>query len=84
MKTGLLLIKPVLTTLAKFVLVPLGLRATASATDAAIQKKTFGQGHPADLVSQTTRLIFPNEESNDIIKIIESLKDSYLLIKVFY
>ena len=83
-KTGLLLIKPVLTLLTKFVSVPLGLRTTASATDAAIQKKTFGSGRPAELVSQTTRLIFPNEESNDIIKMIESLKDSCLLIKVFY
>ena len=82
-KTGLLLIKPVLTLLTKFVSVTSELRATASATDATIQKKIFGSGCPAELVSQTTKLIFPNEESNDIIKMVESLKDSCLLIKVF-
>ena len=42
MSSGLPLIKYVLTTLAKGVLMPLRLTAVASATDAAIQKKTFG------------------------------------------
>ena len=36
--------KNVLKTLAKSVLIPLGLTATTSATDAAIQKKLFGSG----------------------------------------
>ena len=36
--------KNVLKTLAKSVLIPLGLTATASATDATIQKKLFGSG----------------------------------------
>ena len=54
-------------------MVLLGLTAAASATDAAIQKKIFGSG--------TTTLIFSNEELNDIIKIIKSLKDSGLLIR---
>ena len=36
--------KNVLKTLAKSVLIPLGLTAAASATDAAIQKKVFGSG----------------------------------------
>ena len=36
--------KNVLKTLAKSVLIPLGLTALASATDAAIQKKLFGSG----------------------------------------
>ena len=36
--------KNVLKTLAKSVLIPLGLSAAASTTDAAIQKKLFGSG----------------------------------------
>ena len=36
--------KNVLTTLAKSVLIPLGLTAPALATDPAIQKKRFGSG----------------------------------------
>ena len=41
LKTGLLLIANVLKPLAKKVLIPLGLTAAASATDAAIHKKMF-------------------------------------------
>ena len=41
LKTGLRLMKNVLTPLAKSVLVSLGLMAAASATNAAIQKKFF-------------------------------------------
>ena len=44
MTAGLPLIKSVLTPLAKGFLVPLGLSAVASATDAAIQKKGFRSG----------------------------------------
>ena len=44
LKIGLLLMKNVLKPLAKSVLLPLGLIAIASATDAAIQKKVFGSG----------------------------------------
>ena len=46
--------------LAKNILVPLGITATASAVDARIQKKIHGSG--------TTTLIIPNKEMNDIIK----------------
>ena len=52
MRVGLLLLKNVLTPLAKSVLMLLGLTATASATDAAIQKKRFGSG--------VTKLIISN------------------------
>ena len=45
-----------------------------SATDAAIQKKIFRSG--------TTALIISNEEMEYIMKIVESLKVSCLLIKV--
>ena len=59
--------------LAKIVLIPLGLTAAASATDAAIQKKSFGSG--------MTRLSISNEEMTDIIKIIKSVEDTGLLMK---
>ena len=58
---------------AKNDLIPLGLTAAASATEAAIHKKMFGSG--------TTSLIISNEEMNDIMKIVKSLKESGLLIK---
>ena len=53
LKTWLLLMKNVLKLSAKSVLTPLGLTEEASATDAAIHKKTFGSA---------------NEEMNDILK----------------
>ena len=58
LKTGLPLIGNVLKPLAKSVLIPLGLTAAASATDAAIHKKMFR--------SSTTTLIISNKEMNDI------------------
>ena len=58
---------------AKNDLIPLGLTAAASATEAAIHKKMFRAG--------TTTLIISNEEMNDIMKIVKSLKESGLLIK---
>ena len=70
-KTGLPLMKKVLKTLAKSLLTPLGL--TASASDAAIHKKMFG--------IVTTTLINSNEEMNDIMKIVKSLEESGFLIK---
>ena len=73
LKTGLPLIKNVIKPLAKSVLVPLGLIAAASATDAEIHKKI--------LRSENTTLILSNDEINDIIKIIKSLEDSGLLLK---
>ena len=72
MTAGLLLMKNVLTSLANSVLIPLGLSAAASATDAAIQKKSFG--------SSKTALIISNKEMKDI-KIVKSLEESGLLIK---
>ena len=41
LKTGLLVMKNVITPLAKSVLIPLGLTAAASAADAGIHKKKF-------------------------------------------
>ena len=71
---GLPLIKNVLKPLDKSVLISLGLAASASATEAAINKKMLGSG--------MNTLIISNEEINDIMKIVKSLEESGLLIKV--
>ena len=71
--TGLHLMNNVLKSLAKDILIPLGLTAAASATDVAIYNKMFGSG--------VTTLIISNEEMNDIMTIVKSLEESGLLIK---
>ena len=58
--------------LAKNVLAPLGLRAAMSAIDGSIQKKIHGSG---------VNLIIEQENMNDIIKIIEALESSGILLK---
>ena len=65
--------KNVLKPLAKSVLIPLALTEAASTTDTAIHKNMLGSG--------TTTLRIYNEEKNDIIKIVQSLEESGLLIK---
>ena len=61
--------------LAKSVLIPLGLTPAASAVDVGIkkQKKILG--------SVNTTLLVSNDELEDIIKVVESLEDSSLLLK---
>ena len=59
--------------LATNILAPLGIIAAASAFDAGIQKKMHGSG--------TTTLITSNEEMNDIMKIVQALEDSNILLK---
>ena len=61
LETGLPLVGNVLKPLAISLLIPLGLTAAASETDAAIHKKRFGSG-------MTTQII-TNEEMNDIMKV---------------
>ena len=73
LKTGLPLIKNVIKPLAKKVLIPLGLTAAASAADAGIHKKILRSG--------TTTLIISNKEMNSIMKIIQALEDSNILLK---
>ena len=73
LKTGLPLIKYVITPLAKSVLIPLGLTAAASAADAGIHKKILGSGN--------TTLIISNKDMDDLTKIVRSLEDSGLLLK---
>ena len=58
--------------LAKSVLAPLGLTAAMSAFDGGIQKKMRGDG---------IKLIIEQEDMNDIMKIIEALENSGILLK---
>ena len=58
--------------LAKNVLAPLGLTAAMSAIDGGIQKKIHGSG---------VKLIIEQEDRNDIMKIIEALENSGILLK---
>ena len=58
--------------LAKKVLAPLGLTAAMSAIYGSIQKKIHGSG---------IKLIIEQEDMNDIIKIIEGLENSGILLK---
>ena len=74
LKTGLPLMKSVITPLTKSVLIPLGLTAAASAADAGIHKKILGSGNNATL-------IISNKDMDDLIKIVKSLEDSGLLLK---
>ena len=73
LKSDLPLIGNVLKPLAKSVLVLLGLTVPAAATDATIQKKMFE--------SAMKILITWNEEMDEIMKMVKSLKESGLLIK---
>ena len=59
--------------LAKNILAPLEITAAASTIDAGIQKKIHGSG--------TTTLIISNKEMNDIMKIVQALEDSDILLK---
>ena len=65
--------KNLLKPLTKSVSIPLKLAQAASTTDSAIQKNIFGSG--------MTTMIISNEEINDIMKIIKSLKQAGLLKK---
>ena len=65
LKTGLPLIKNAVKPLAKSVLIP--------AADARIQRKILGSG--------SMTLIISNEEMNDIMKIVQALEDSDILLK---
>ena len=51
LRTGLPLMKSVITPLAMSILVPLGLTAAASAADAGIHKKILGSGHNTTLIT---------------------------------
>ena len=67
--------------LTKSILALLGITATASAIDAGIQKKIHGSGRPLSSAPWTTTLIISNKEMNDIMKIVQALEDSNILLK---
>ena len=73
LKSGLPLIRNVFKTLAKSVLVPLGLTAAVSVVDAAIQKKSVRTGITISIIS--------NKEMDVVMKLVKSLKDTGLLTK---
>ena len=56
MAVGLPSIKNVLTSLAKNVVLPLGVTAAASATDAAIQKKIYESGMTTLIISNKLKI----------------------------
>ena len=68
LKTGLPLLKSVIKPLGL-----LGLTAASSAIDAGVQKKVYGSG--------TTTLVISSEEMNEIMKIVQALEDSNILMK---
>ena len=68
LKTGLSLLKSVIKPLGL-----LGLTAASSAIDAGVQKKVCGSG--------TTTLVISNEEMHGIMKIVQALEDSNILLK---
>ena len=74
LKTGLPLIKNVITPLAKSVWIPLRLAAAASTAGAAIHKKILRSGN-------TTTLIISNKDMENLIKIVKYFKYSRLLLK---
>ena len=65
--------KNLLKPLAKIVLIPLGLTTAVSGTDAAIHKQMFWSG--------MATLTLSNEEMNNIMKIVQSLEESGLMVK---
>ena len=71
LKTGIALMKNVINLLATSVLIPLGLTAEASATDAGMHKK--------NLESRSITLMISNNEMEDIMNIHKSPEDSSLL-----
>ena len=78
--------KNALKPLGKSVLMPSGLTATASVRDATIYKKIIWSGrHLSDLLLRpldfASRLSISNKETNGIMKIAQSIKESGLLVK---
>ena len=59
--------------LVKNILASLGITGAASAIDVRIEKIIYGSG--------TTTLIISNEEMNDIMKIVQALEDSNILLR---
>ena len=67
--------KNALKSLAKRILIELGLTQAVSSTDSAIQRKIF--------VCDITTLIISNKEKEDIIKIVKSVKGCWFIDKIY-
>ena len=67
--------------LPKNILSPSIVTAAASVIDAGIQEKIHGSHHLSDSVSQTATLIISNKETNDMMKIVQALEESNILLK---
>ena len=78
MKVGLQLVKNVLTSLSKSVLITLDLTAATSTADGQNYKKILG---PRIYGSVTATPIISSKEMEDIMKVVMSLEGSRLLIK---
>ena len=63
---------------AKNILAPLGITTSVSTIDTGIQKQTNKQKKHG---SRTTTLIISNDEMNDIMKIVQAVEDSNILLK---
>ena len=73
--------KNILKPLAIDIPIPLGLTAAASETNAAIQNKFCGPGMCLPDIAKWSTIIILNEEMDDIMKIVKSLKEFSLLMK---
>ena len=83
LQTGLPFMKNVLKPQAKSVLIPSGLTAVASATDAAIQKKMFESD--ITTVNYTMKIVKPVEESGLLIKVVsETIKNEAKVQKEWF
>ena len=80
LKTGLPLIKNVIKTLVKSVLIPLGWTAVASAADVGIHRKIIGPENSHSSSASNTTIIISNNEIEDMIKIVKSLEVYCLLL----
>ena len=76
LKTGLPLLKNVLKPLAKIIFIPLGLTTAISAADVRIRKNFY------DLLVLWSIIRAIKQKMEDLLKIVKSLEDSGLLIKV--
>ena len=81
LKNGLPLMRNIIKSLAKSVLIPLGITPAISEADAGIHKTILGSRHPLDAAPHNIIHITLNDEMEDIIKIVKPFEDSGLLLK---
>ena len=67
--------------LAENILAALGVTAAASVIDAGFQKKIHGSRRPLSSAQWNPVLITSNKETNDVMKTVQALEDSDILLK---